>query len=76
MDARIEAEVAVISLAVGPMVTVVTTIVVDDLAIELVSLFDHASILAPFLALSGTSRNAVAPDPFHEREVDAWAFVA
>lgn len=66
------------NLTVVPKVEVVTTTtVVDDLVHELVSLFNPAVILAPYLAFAGTSRNAVAPDnTFNEREVDAWAFVA
>lgn len=76
MDARITAEAVSITLTASPMVKVVVTTKVDDLVIGLVSLFDPAVILAPYLAMGGTSVSAIAPTLFHEREVDAWAFVA
>jgi hypothetical protein len=76
MDARITAEAAQMSLVASPKVKVVVTTKVDDLVRALVSLFDPAVILAPFLAMGGTSVSAIAPTLFHEREVDALAFTA
>lgn len=61
MDARIVTEAAEMSL-VAVEVTVTTVIKVDDFELMLVSLFDHAAILAPLLALGSTSLSAVAPD--------------
>ena len=75
MDARITAEPLVMNLTIGPKVKVVATTKVDDLVIELVSLFDPAVVLAPLLH-QGNSVTAVAPDTILEREVSAWALVA
>lgn len=61
MDARIVVEAVEMNVSAVSEVTVTTVIVVDDLAIELVSLFDAATILAP-LRNMGNSVTAVAPD--------------
>lgn len=75
MDARITAEAAQMSLAASPKVKVVVTTKVDDLVIGLKSLFDPAVILAPYLAMGGTSVSAIAPTLFHEREVSTLSLV-
>lgn len=77
MDARITAEAAQISLVASPKVTVTTTVKVDDLVIALESLCDAAVILAPYLAMGGTSVSAVAaPHLFYEREAALGLIVA
>jgi hypothetical protein len=73
MDARIEVD-AMEAKAFMVAVEVTTVIVVDDLAIELVSLFDAASVLAP-LRNMGNSVTAVAPDYIIEGGVSVQAMV-
>lgn len=76
MDARITAEAAELTLSASPKVRVTTTRV-DDLVIALESLIDAAVILAPYLAMAGTSVSAVAPDHlFYEREAALGLIVA
>jgi hypothetical protein len=73
MDARIEAEAAVVTLSFSPTVTVVTTIVVDDLVEMLTSLFNPASVLAPLLNQSNSI--SAVPDHILERKVSGLALV-
>ena len=75
MDARITAEAAELTLTIGPKVAVVVTTAVDDLVKRLVRLCDPAVILAPYLAMGGTSVSAIAPTLFHEREVSGLSLV-
>lgn len=60
MDARIVVDAAEMGFS-APVAVVVTTIKVDELVKQLVSLFDAATILAPLLNM-GNSVTAVAPD--------------
>lgn len=73
MDARIVVEAAEMSLA-AVEVTVKTVIRVEDLVRKLHSLFDHATVLAPLLALGSTSLSAVAPDYILRGGQSALAF--